>query len=116
MHHQGRAVNQKEEEESKCRQFVHHLNRLADHERYRYIGHVSELEGKEFPDFLILDRRTSRELQIECTRFAPEWLTVEKANMEILERRFAYGRSGAEKYSQSVSWRVYHSVPLHPCG
>jgi hypothetical protein len=83
-------VNQKEEEESKCREFVHHLNRLAEHERYRYIGHVSELEGKEFPDRIILDRRTSRELHIECTRFAPDWMTVEKANMEILERRFAY--------------------------
>jgi hypothetical protein len=83
-------VNQKEEEESKCREFVHHLNRLAEHERYRYIGHVSELEGKEFPDCLILDRRTSRELHIECTRFALDWMTVEKANMEILERRFAY--------------------------
>ena len=87
--HQSGAVNQKEEEESKCREFVHHLNRLAEHERYRYIGHVSELERKEFPDRLILDRRTSRELHVECARFAPDWMTVEKANMEVLERRFA---------------------------
>ena len=45
-------MNQKEEEESKCREFVDELNCLAEHDRYRYIGHVSELEGKEFPDCL----------------------------------------------------------------
>jgi hypothetical protein len=82
-------VNQKEEEESKCREFVDQLNWLAAHERYRYIGHVSEVEGKDFPDCLIMDRRTSSELHVECTRFAPEWMTVEKANIQILERRFA---------------------------
>jgi hypothetical protein len=66
------------------------LNRLAEHERYRYIGQVSELEGKEFPDCLIKDRRANSELHVECTRFAPDWMTVEKANMQIMERRFAY--------------------------
>lgn len=83
-------MNQKEEEESKCREFVDQLNRLAGHERYRYIGHVSELEGKDFPDCLIKDSRTSSELHVECTRFAPDWMTVEKANMQVLERRFAF--------------------------
>jgi hypothetical protein len=82
-------VNQKEEEESKCREFVAGLNHFAEHERYRYVGHVSELDGKEFPYDLIKDRRTSSELHVECTRFSPDWTTVEKANMQILERRFA---------------------------
>jgi len=82
-------VNQKEEEESKCREFVAGLNHLAEHERYRYIGHVSELDGEAYPDCLIKDRRTSSELHVECTRFSPDWTTVEKANMQILERRFA---------------------------
>jgi len=69
----GGAVNQKEQEESKCREFVDELNRLVEHERYRYIGHVSELEGKAFSsDCLIKDRRMSSELHVECTRFAPE--------------------------------------------
>jgi hypothetical protein len=83
-------VNQKEEEESKCREFVAGLNHLAEHERYRYIGHVSEIDGNTFLDRLIKDRRANSELHVECTRFAPDWMTVEKANLQILERRFAH--------------------------
>jgi hypothetical protein len=107
-------VNQKEEEESKCREFVDQLNRLAGHERYRYIGHVSELEGKEFPDCLIKDRRTSNELHVECTRFAPDWMTVEKANMQILEKRFAYNLRdiGYENYDIFLQTRNPFHHPL----
>ena len=107
-------MNQREEEESKCREFVHHLNRLAEHERYRYIGHVSELEGKDFPDCLIMDRRTGRELHVECTRFAPDWMTVEKANMQILERRFANGLRdiGYENYDIFLHTRNPFQHPL----
>jgi hypothetical protein len=107
-------MNQKEEEESKCREFVDQLNRLAGHERYRYIGHVSELERKEFPDCVILDRRTSSELRIECTRFAPDWMTVEKANMQTLERRFAYdlGNIGYENYDIFLQTRNPFEHPL----
>lgn len=79
-----------EEEESKCREFVDELNRLAEHERYRYIGRVSELEkGKEFSGRLIMDRRIGKELHVECSRYSPDWKAVERANMQILERRFA---------------------------
>jgi hypothetical protein len=107
-------VNQKEEEESKCREFVDQLNWLAAHERYRYIGHVSELDRKDFPDCLIMDRRTSRELHVECTRFAPEWRTVEKANIQILERRFAYDLRdiGYEKYDIFLQTRRPFEHPL----
>jgi hypothetical protein len=108
------AVNQKEEEESKCREFVDQLNRLAEHERYRYIGHVSELEGEEFPDCLIKDRRANSELHVECTRFAPDWMTVEKANMQILERRFAYDLrdTGYENYDIFLQTRNPFEHPL----
>ncbi len=97
---QGRAVDQNEVEESKCREFVDGLNRLAEHERYRYVGHVSELELKYLPEFLIKDRRTSKELHVVFARFAPDWSTVEKANLRILERRFAQDLRylGEEKY------------------
>jgi hypothetical protein len=107
-------VNQKEEEESKCREFVDELNRLAEHERYRYIGHVSELEVKQFPDCLIKDRRTSSELHVECTRFAPDWMTVERANMQILERRFAYDlrNIGYENYDIFLQTRNPVEHPL----
>jgi hypothetical protein len=107
-------VNQKEEEESKCREFVDELNRLAEHERYRYIGHVSELEGKEFPDCLFKDRRTSSEVHVECTRFTPDWMTVEKANMQILERRFAYDLRdiGYENYDIFLQTRNPFEHPL----
>jgi hypothetical protein len=108
-------VNQKEQEESKCREFVDHLNHLAEHERYRYIGHVSELEGKEFSsDCLIKDRRTSSELHVECTRFAPDWKTVEKANIQILESRFAYdlGNIGYENYDILLQTRNPSEHPL----
>jgi len=109
------AVGQKEEEESKCREFVDELNRLAAHERYRYIGHVSELEkGKEFPDCLIMDRRTSRELHVECTRYAPDWKAVERSNMQILERRFASDlrNIGYEHYTIFLQIRNWPSHPL----
>jgi hypothetical protein len=108
------AVNQKEEEESKCREFVDELNRLAEHERYRYIGHVSELKGEQFPDCLIKDRRTSEELHVECNRYSPDWMTVESANMQILERRFAYDLKdlGYENYSIFLQTRNWHSHPL----
>jgi hypothetical protein len=111
---QGAAVNQKEEDESKCREFVDQLNRLAAHERYRYIGHVSELDRKDFPDCLIMDRRTSRELHVECTRFAPEWRTVEKANIQILERRFANDLNdiGYESYDIFLQTRNPSEHPL----
>lgn len=107
-------MNQKEEEESKCREFVDQLNWLAAHERYRYIGHVSELDRKDFPDCLILDRRTSSELHVECTRFAPEWMTVEKANIQILERRFACDLRdiGYEKYDIVLQTRNPFEHPL----
>jgi len=107
-------VNQKEEEESKCQEFVAGLNHLAEHERYRYIGHVSELEGKEFLDCLIKDRRTSSELHVECTRYAPDWMTVEKANMQILERRFAYDLRdiGYENYDIFLQTRNPFEHPL----
>ncbi len=107
-------MNQKEEEESKCREFVDQLNRLAGHERYRYIGYVSELDGKEFPDCLIKDRRTSNELHVECTRFAPDWMTVEKANMQILERRFACDLKdiGYENYAIFLQTRSPFEHPL----
>jgi hypothetical protein len=108
------AVNQKEEEESRCREFVDQLNRLAEHERYRYIGHVSELEGEEFPDCLIKDRRANSELHVECTRFAPDWMTVEKANMQIMERRFAYDLRdiGYENYDIFLQTRNPLKHPL----
>jgi len=86
---EGCDVNQQEVEESKCRECVEELNRLAEHERYRYLGHLSELERKHFSERLIKDRRTSKELHVECTRLAPNWTTVEKANLQMLERRFA---------------------------
>jgi len=107
-------VSQKEAEESKCREFVDELNRLAEHERYRYIGHVSELEGKEFPDCLIKDRRTSKELHVECTRYWPDWMTVESANMQVLERRFAYDLRdiGYENYRIFLQTRNPYSHPL----
>jgi hypothetical protein len=107
-------VNQKEEEESKCREFVDQLNRLAEHERYRYIGHVSELKGKEFPDCLIKDRRTSEELHVECTRYWPDWMNVESANMQVLERRFAYDLKdiGYENYRIFLQTRNSYSHPL----
>ena len=82
-------MSQKEAEESKCREFVDELNRLAEHERYRYVGHLSELGGKHFPEFLVKDRRTSKELHVECARFGPDWDTVERANLQILEQRIA---------------------------
>lgn len=109
------AVSQREEEESKCREFVDELNHLAAHERYRYIGHVSELEkGKEFPDCLIMDRRTSKELHVECSRYAPDWKTVERANMQILERRFASDlrNVGYENYTIFLQIRNWPSHPL----
>jgi len=109
------AVNQKEEEESKCREFVDELNHLAAHERYRYIGHVSELEGKElFPDCLIMDRRTSKELHAECARYSPDWKTVERTNMQILERRFASDLRyiGYENYTIFLEIRNWPSHPL----
>jgi hypothetical protein len=87
--HEGCDVNQQEVEESKCQECVEELNRLAEHERYRYLGHLSELERKHFPERLIKDRRTSKELHVECTRLAPNWTTVERANLQMLERRFA---------------------------
>jgi hypothetical protein len=107
-------VNQKEEEELKCRDFVVEMNRLAAHERYRYIGHVSELEGKEFPGCLIMDRRTSKELHIECARYSADWMTVERANMQLLERRFAYDlrNIGYENYLIFLQTRNWHSHPL----
>jgi hypothetical protein len=111
----GGAVNQKEQEESKCREFVDELNRLVEHERYRYIGHVSELEGKAFSsDCLIKDRRTSSELHVECTRFAPDWMTVEKANIQILERHFAYALRdiGYENYDIFLQTRNPFEHPL----
>ena len=107
-------MNQKEEEESKCREFVAGLNHLAEHERYRYVGHVSELDGKEFPDCLIKDRRTSSELHVECTRFSPDWMTVEKANIQILERRFAHDLRdiGYENYDIFLQTRNPTEHPL----
>jgi len=107
-------MNRKEIEESKCREFVSELNRLAEHERYRYIGHVSELQGKEFPDCLIKDRRTSSELHVECTRYTPAWLTVEEANMRVLEQRFAYDLRdiGYENYDIFLQTRNPFSHPL----
>lgn len=108
-------MSQKEEEESKCREFVDELNRLAAHERYRYIGHVSELEkGKEFPDCLIMDRRTSKELHVECARYAPDWKAVERSNMQILERRFASDlrNIGYENYTSFLQIRNWPSHPL----
>lgn len=82
-------MNQQEIEELKCRECVEELNRLAEHERYRYLGHLSELERKHFNERLIKDRRTSKELHVECSRWAPDWTTVERANLQMLERRFA---------------------------
>jgi hypothetical protein len=110
----GAAVNQ-DEEESKCREFVDELNRLAEHERYRYVGRVSELEkGKEFSGRLIMDRRTSRELQVECSRYSPDWSTVERANMQILERRFAQDlrNIGYDNYTIFLQIRDRPSHPL----
>jgi hypothetical protein len=111
---QGGAVNQKEEEESKCREFVDQLNRLAAHERYRYIGHVSEMDGRYFPHCLVMDRRTSSELHVECALFAPEWSTVEKANVQILERRFADNLKdiGYESYDIFLQTRNPSEHPL----
>ncbi|HLN02546.1 MAG TPA: hypothetical protein VK335_24875 [Bryobacteraceae bacterium] len=107
-------MNQKEEEESKCREFVDELNRLAAHERYRYIGHVSELEPREFSDCLIKDRRTSKELHVGCTRYSPSWMTVERANMQLLEKRFACDlRSlGYDNYTIFLQARNWQSHPL----
>jgi len=111
---QGGAVNQKEEEESKCREFVAELNRLAAHERYRYVGRVSELEAKEFSDCLIMDRRTSKELHVECTRYSPDWMSVERSNMQMLEKRFAYDLAniGYENNTIFLRTRNWHSHPL----
>jgi len=105
---------QNEQEDSKCREFVAELNRLAEHERYRYIGHLSELEPKYFSEFLIKDRRTSKELHIECARFAPDWMTVERANLQILERRFAQDlpHLGYENYEIYLEMRDPHTHPL----
>jgi hypothetical protein len=107
-------VNQREKEESKCREFVVELNRLAAHERYRYIGHVSEFEGKEFPDCLIKDRRTSKELHVECARYSPDWMTVESANLQLLEKRFASDlrNIGYESHTIFLQTRNWHSHPL----
>lgn len=107
-------MNQKEEEESKCQEFVFELNQLAEHERYRYIGHVSESGGKEFPDCLIKDRRTSKELHVECTRYSPDWMNVERANMQLLEKRFAFDlrNIGYENYAIFLQMRNWHSHPL----
>jgi hypothetical protein len=111
---QGSAVNQKEEEESKCREFADELNRLAAHERYRYIGHVSEVEGTEFSDCLIKDRRTSKELHVACTRYSPDWMTVERANMRILEKRLASDlrNIGYDNYTIFLQTRNWHSHSL----
>ena len=104
---EGCDVNQQEVEESKCQECVEELNRLAEHERYRYLGHLSELERKHFPERLIKDRRTSKELHVECTRLAPNWTTVERANLQILERRFASDLSplGYENYEIFLQMR-----------
>ena len=107
-------MNQKEEEESKCLEFVDQLNQLAGHERYRYIGHVSESGGKEFPDCLIKDRRTSKELHVAFTRYSPDWMNVERANMQLLEKRFALDLTniGYENYAISLQMRNWNSHPL----
>ena len=75
---------------------------------------MSELEGKEFPDCLIKDRRANSELHVECTRFAPDWMTVEKANMQILERRFACDLRdiGYENYDIVLQTRSPFEHPL----
>jgi len=60
------------------------------------------------------DRRTSIEVRVECTRFAPDWMTVEKANMQILERRFAYDLRdiGYEHYEIFLQTRSPFEHPL----
>lgn len=107
-------MNQKEEEESKCREFVIQLNQRAGHERYRYVGHLSELEGKEFSDCLIMDRRTGKELHVECSRYSPDWMTVERSNMQMLERRLAndLGNIGYENCAIFLQTRNWHNHPL----
>ncbi len=107
-------MNQKEEEESKCQEFVFELNQLAEHERYRYIGSVSELGEKEFPGRFIMDRRTSKELHVECTRYSPDGMTVERANMQLLEKRFACDLKniGYENYTILLQMRNWQSHPL----
>ena len=107
-------MQRKEEEESKCREFVDELNRLAAHERYRYIGHVSELDAKEFSDCLIKDRRTSKELHVACTCYSPGWMTVERANMQLLEKRFASDlrNIGCDNCTIFLRARNWQSHPL----
>jgi hypothetical protein len=107
-------VSQREGEESKCREVVDEFNRLAEHERYRYIGHLSELEGKHFSEFLVKDRRTSKELHVECVRYSPDWMTVERANLQILERRFAQDLPplGYQDYDIFLQTRDPHAHPL----
>ena len=110
----GCDVNQEEVEDSKCRECVEEMNRLAEHERYRYLGHLSELERKHLPERLIKDRRTSRELHVECARLAPDWTTVEKANLQILEQRFAsfLPELGYENYEIFLQMRDPQTHPL----
>jgi hypothetical protein len=61
-----------------------------------------------------MDRRTSSELHVECKRFAPDWMTVEKANMQLLEKRFAYDLKdiGYEKYDIVLQTRSPFEHPL----
>lgn len=90
------------------------MNRLAEHERYRYLGHLSETDRKHFAEQLIKDRRTSVELHVECSRLAPDWTTVERANLQILERRFEADlpQLGYDNCEIFLHVRDPHSHPL----
>ena len=60
-----------------------------------------------------MDRRTAKELHVECSRYSPDWSTVERANMQILERRFASDLRNIEYENYTIFLQI-RDWPSHP--